>query len=133
MTIVEDTRPVFGGVDTHADVHVAAALDELGALLGTAEFATTPQGYTALLGWLDSFGPVTKIGIEGTGSYGAGLARTAARHGLAVVEVDCPNRQDRYRFGKSDTVDAVSAARAALSGQRRGCPKAGRARWKRCG
>ncbi len=125
MSIVEDTRAVTGGVDTHADVHVAAALDELGALLGTAEFATTPEGYAALLGWLDGFGPVAKIGIEGTGSYGAGLARTAAAQGMTVVEVDCPNRQDRYRFGKSDTVDAVSAARAAQSGHAAGLPKGG--------
>ncbi|MBA2305974.1 MAG: IS110 family transposase [Acidobacteria bacterium] len=125
MTIVEETRAVTGGVDTHADVHVAAALDELGALLGTAEFATTPDGYAALLAWLDGFGPVTKIGIEGTGSYGAGLARTATAHGTTVVEVDCPNRQDRFRHGKSDTVDAVSAARAALSGHAAGLPKGG--------
>ena len=125
MTIVEDARSVTGGVDTHADVHVAAALDELGALLGTESFPTTPAGYAELLEWLESFGPVTRVGIEGTGSYGAGLSRSIVAHGIDVVEVDCPNRQDRYREGKSDTIDAVSAARGALSGHAKGRPKGG--------
>lgn len=71
MTIVEATRTVTGGVDTHLDVHVAAALDPLGSLLGSASFATTPDGYKSLLAWLESFGDVTKVGVEGTGSYGA--------------------------------------------------------------
>ena len=75
MTIVEAARGITGGVDTHRDVHVAAALDPLGGLLGTESFSTDPAGYKALLSWLESFGDVTKIGVEGTGSYGAGLAR----------------------------------------------------------
>ena len=74
MTIVEAARGVTGGVDTHLDVHVAAALDPLGGLLGTERFATDSAGYKALLAWLESFGDVTKIGIEGTGSYGSGLS-----------------------------------------------------------
>lgn len=125
MTIVEGARSVTGGVDTHADVHVAAALNELGALLGTESFPTTPAGYSELLDWLEGFGPVTKVGVEGTGSYGAGLCRSLLARGIAVVEVDCPNRQDRHRDGKSDTVDAVSAAHAALSGAASGEPKGG--------
>ncbi len=68
MTIVERARSITGGVDTHADVHVAAALDELGGLLGTESFPTTPGGYAELVGWLEAFGPVVKVGIEGTGS-----------------------------------------------------------------
>ena len=107
------------------DVHVAAALDELGALLGTESFPTTPAGYVELFDWLESFGPVAKVGIEGTGSYGAGLCRSLMARGIEVVEVDCPNRQDRHRAGKSDTLDAVSAARGALSGDARGQPKGG--------
>jgi transposase len=122
LTIVEK-RAVTGGVDTHADVHVAAALDGIGGLLGTESFATTPAGYARLLGWLEAFGTVGLVGIEGTGSYGAGLARHLAAAGVRVVEVDRSDRQDRRRQGKSDTLDAVSAARAALSGRARGAPK----------
>ncbi len=104
------------GVDTHLDVHVAAALDERGGLLGTASFATTTAGYAQLVEWLASLGAVVLIGVEGTGSYGAGLTRHLQALGIAVVEVDRPNRQRRRRSGKSDTHDAVSAARAAFAG-----------------
>jgi transposase len=123
MTIVEDTRAVTGGVDTHADMHVAAALDPVGGLLGVREFPATAAGYAELLGWLSSFGTVALAGVEGTGSYGAGLARYLAAAGVRVVEVDRPDRQDRARQGKSDPLDAVSAARAALSGRASGTPR----------
>ena len=83
MTIVE-TRAVTGGVDTHLDVHVAAVLDGIGGLLGVESFPTTPAGYTALTSWLTSFGTVDRVGIEGTGSYGAGLARHMAAVGITV-------------------------------------------------
>src|SRR5437899_3514759 len=122
VTIVE-TRAVTGGVDTHADVHVAAALDSIGGLLGVQEFPATPDGYARLLGWLGGFGAVRLVGIEGTGSYGAGLARHIAGAGVRVVEVDRSDRQDRRRRGKSDPLDAISAARAAQSGRARGAPK----------
>ena len=122
VSIVE-TRAITGGVDTHADVHVAAALDPIGGLLGVGEFATTPAGYARLLEWLGGFGTVCLVGIEGTGSYGAGLARHVTRAGVRVVEVDRSDRQDRRRQGKSDPLDAVSAARAAQSGRARGAPK----------
>jgi len=122
VTIVE-TRAITGGVDTHADVHVAAALDPLGGLLGVAEFPATAAGYARLLGWLGGFGTVCLVGIEGTGSYGAGLARHIAAAGVRVVEVDRSDRQDRRRKGKSDPLDAVSAARAAQSGRAAGEPK----------
>ena len=123
MTIVEAARGVTGGVDTHRDVHVAAALDPLGGLLGSESFSTDVAGYKALLGWLTSFGDVTKIGVEGTGSYGSGLARYLHRMGVEVIEVDRPDRQQRRRTGKSDPLDAVEAARAALSGRATGRPK----------
>jgi transposase len=123
MTIVEPVRTVTGGVDTHLDVHVAAALDPLGGLLGSEPFATTPAGYKALLVWLEGFGEVGKVGVEGTGSYGAGLARFLRRRHIEVVEVDRPNRQARRRQGKSDPLDAVEAARAALSGRAQGKAK----------
>jgi transposase len=121
VTIVE-TRAITGGVDTHADAHAAAALDPIGGLLGVQEFPATPAGYERLLGWLSGFGTVCLAGIEGTGSYGAGLARHVTAAGIGVVEVDRSDRQDRRRAGKSDPLDAVSAARAAQSG-RRGAPK----------
>jgi transposase len=122
LTIVE-TRAVTGGVDTHADMHVAAALDSIGGLLGVEEFSTTPAGYASLLDWLSSFGTVVLVGIEGTGSYGAGLTRHITATGVRVVEVDRSDRQERRRAGKSDPLDAVTAARAALSGRARGAPK----------
>jgi len=122
MTMVE-TRAVTGGVDTHADMHVAAALDPIGGLLGVEEFPVSPAGYARLLGWLGGFGTVALVGIEGTGSYGAGLARHVTAAGIRVVEVDRSDRQDRRRQGKSDPLDAVSAARAAQSGRARGAPK----------
>ena len=123
MTIVEAGRGVTGGVDTHLDVHVAAALDPLGGLLGTERFETNSAGYKALLAWLETFGDVIKIGIEGTGSYGSGLTRHLRRVGVEVIEVDRPNREERRRSGKSDPLDAVEAARAALSGRASGSPK----------
>jgi transposase len=123
MTIVEDKRAITGGVDTHADTHVAAALDSIGGLLGVQEFPATAAGYARLLGWLGGFGTVALVGIEGTGSYGAGLARHVSMAGIRVVEVDRSDRQDRRRQGKSDPLDAVSAARAAQSGRARGAPK----------
>jgi transposase len=122
LTIVE-TPAITGGVDTHADVHVAAALDPIGGLLGIQEFPVTPAGYAHLLDWLGGFGTVCLVGIEGTGSYGAGLARHVSAAGVRVVEVDRSDRQDRRRQGKSDPLDAVSAARAAQSGRARGAPK----------
>jgi hypothetical protein len=89
MTIVEDARAITGGVDTHADAHVAAALDSRGGLLGVKEFPATAAGYGGLLGWLGGFGTVAVAGIEGTGSYGAGLARHLAAAGIRVVEEIC--------------------------------------------
>jgi transposase len=123
VTIVEDKRAITGGVDTHADVHAAAALDPIGGLLGVQEFPVTAAGYAGLLGWLAGCGTVAPAGIEGTGSYGAGLARHMAAAGVAVVEVDRADRQDRRRQGKSDPLDAVSATRAAQSGRAAGAPK----------
>lgn len=123
MTIVEEARPVTGGVDTHADVHVAAALDPVGGLLGVREFPATVAGYGRLLSWLGGFGTVALVGVEGTGSYGAGLARHITAAGVRVVEVDRCDRQDRRRQGKSDPLDAVSAARAAQCGRARGAPR----------
>ncbi len=118
-----ENQVVTGGVDTHKDVHVAAVIDEVGRILGTASFETTSKGYGQLLGWMRSHGELDKGGVEGTGAYGAGLARHLATEGIEVIEVNRPNRQMRRRRGKSDTVDAISAARAALNGEASVAPK----------
>lgn len=129
MTIVADTPipvDVFGvtlGVDTHADTHVAAVIDPLGRHLGQAGFDTTVSGFKALLAWANEFGPVTLAGVEGTGAYGAGLARFLTAEGVIVVEVDRPDRKTRRDQGKSDPIDAYAAARAAASGRASGTPK----------
>jgi transposase len=109
LTIVDEARPVTGGAGTHADTHMAAALDRIGGLLGVQEFPATPDGYARLLGWLRGFGAVHLAGIEGTGSYGAGLARHITAAGIRVVEVDRSDRQDRRR--------AAGTARSRRSGR----------------
>ena len=116
-------RSVVGGVDTHADTHVAAAVDHNGGLLGIESFPASVTGYEDLLGWLVGFGPVEQVGVEGTGSWGVGLSRFLADHDVMVVEVDRPNRQKRRKVGKSDPTDALTAARAALSGEATVVPK----------
>jgi transposase len=119
-----DPQPrVTGGVDTHKDAHVAAALDELGRVLGTEAFPTTQAGYRALLRWLATFGEITAVGVEGTGAWGAGLARFLTAASVVVIEVTRPNRQHRRRHAKSDPADAIGAARAVLSGEADGTPK----------
>ncbi len=114
---------IYGGVDTHKDIHVAAVVDQTGRILSTESFAAAPAGYRRLESWMRGFGPVVKIGIEGTSSYGVGLTRHLRDGGIEVVEVIRPNRQVRRRRGKSDTVDAEAAARAALSGDASAAPK----------
>ena len=120
MTIVEAPLGITGGVDTHLDVHVVAALDPLGRLIGSESFGADAAGYRSALTWLRQFGQVVKVGIEGTGTYGTGLARFLRTQGVEVVEVMRPNRQERRNKGKSDPLDAVEAARAALSGKASG-------------
>ena len=113
------------GVDTHKDVHVAAVLDQLGALVVTGEFPATAAGYRQLLDWASQCGTVVRAGVECTGSYGAGLARYLGTQRVAVVEVNQPDRSTRRRRGKTDAIDAEAAARAALSGTARALPKSG--------
>jgi hypothetical protein len=100
MTIVEGARGITGGVDTHLEVHVAAALDPVGVLLGTAPFPTTPGGYEGLLGWLESFGPVTKVGVEGTGSYGV----HDAIHSSVVTSTRLPSGQASWHGQQQRTM-----------------------------
>ena len=134
MTIVEDARVITGGVDTHADMHVAAALDPLGGLLGVREFPATAAGYAGLLSWLAGFGTVALVGVEGTGSYGAGLARHLAAAGD-------PGRGGRPRgpAGPPPQRQVRSAGRGQRGAGRavrpggRGARRAGTARWRRSG
>lgn len=116
-------RQVTGGIDTHGKTHHAAVLDRAGRVLGDQEFPASAAGYQQLLTWLRRFGQVVNVGVEGTGTYGAGLVRYLSGHAVALVEVDRPDRRARRAKGKSDPLDAVAAARAALSGQADRTPK----------
>ena len=118
-------RRIVGGVDTHHDTHHAAVLLMNGRRLADAEFATTEQGYAQLLAWLGSFGRLHAVGVEGTGSYGAGLTRHLHGAGVRVVEVTRPDRQQRRLRGKSDPLDAYAAAEAVLAGRATAMPKLG--------
>ncbi|MGB7860889.1 MAG: transposase [Acidimicrobiia bacterium] len=123
---------VTGGVDTHADVHVAAAIDDNGGLLGVESFPATEFGFEGLLGWLVGFGTVVWVGVEDTGSWGVGLTRFLTGHDVTVVEVDRPNRQQRRRVGKSDPTDVISAARLRSPGQPRSLQRVGTVESRRC-
>src|SRR5215204_7003118 len=125
MPIVEASRPVTGGIDTHLDAHVAAVVDVNGGVLAVESFPTTTAGFAELHDWLVGFGEMERVGVEGTGAYGAGLARHLRGCGLEVIEVDRPNRQARRRAGKSDPADAIEAARAVVAGRASGIAKTG--------
>ena len=114
---------VIVGVDTHADAHVAVALDGLGRRLGHKTVPSTEAGYAVLLAWSQQFGTLERAGIEGSGSFGVGLARFLRARGVEVFEVNRPNRQHRRRFGKHDTADAEAAARAVQANTATGEPK----------
>ena len=119
---------VILGVDTHLDFHVAVAMDHLGRRLGESSVPTTAKGYERLLCWAEDFGPIRCAGVEGTSSYGAGLARHLRARGIEVLEVERPKhrgRGSRRNLQKSDPSDAERAARAVLAGEASGVPKSG--------
>ena len=116
---------VVVGVDTHKDEHVAVAIDRLGVRLGDHRLSTTTAGYAGLEGWASGLGDTVAFGVEGTGSYGAGLTRFLSSRGHTVIEVNRPDRSTRRRLGKSDSIDAESAARSVLAGTSTGTPKSG--------
>jgi transposase len=124
MAYLEPPRVTIG-VDTHLDVHIAHAKDQLGRRLDTVSIPTTPAGYRDLLAWARGLGEVEAFGIEGTGSYGAALARFLRANHQQVFEVNRPDRQARRRRGKSDPVDAEAAARTVQAGEATVAPKAG--------
>ncbi len=124
LSMARTEKGVTVGVDTHGEVHVAAAFtSDLGRPLGHLEIPTTPAGYRRLLCWARSFGTSVQFGVEGTGSFGVGLTRFLRNEGCTVIEVNRPNRQTRRSRGKSDPVDAEAAARAVLSGEATGIAK----------
>jgi transposase len=127
VTTIAQAEPVWVtvGVDTHRDLHVAGARDQLGRRIGTTLIPTTPTGYQQLLDWARHLGEITAFGIEGTGCYGAGLTRYLRGMGYRVIEVNRPDRATRRRKGKSDPVDADAAARTVQAGDQTGTPKAG--------
>lgn len=123
MRQVPAHRRVVIGVDTHKHVHVAVAIDEFGAILDGRSFAADSGGYTQLIDWAVAFGGEITFGIEGTGSYGAGLTAAVRRRDIGAIEVIRTDRRDRRLRGKSDTIEAENAARAVLSGQATAIPK----------
>ena len=116
--LAAETPIVVGGVDTHQDLHVAAVVSSDGSVLGSESFSTTRAGYRAMLRWFCSFGELARVGVEATGTYGAGITRHLALAGVPVLEVTGPDRSLRRAKGKDDELDAVAAAQAALTGQR---------------
>ena len=116
-------RSVVGGVDTHKDLHVAAVVDEHDRVLGSQSFATTRQGYKQMLLWMRTFGQLQRIGIESTGTYGAGSLRYMQNASVEVLEVTAPDRSDRRKRGKDDDLDAQNAAHVAFAGKRTVTPK----------
>ena len=116
-------RSIVGGVDTHKDLHFAAVVDEHDRILGSESFPTTRHGYKQMLAWMRTFGSLQRVGIEATGSYGAGLLRYMQKAGVEVLEVTTPDKHDRRKRGKNDDLDAQNAAHAAFAGKRTVTPK----------
>jgi len=121
--IPTDAQAITLGVDTHKDVHVAVALDGIGRHRGTLSVEANLVGYKRLVDWAEEFGPLKHAGVEGTGSFGAGLSRFLKGRRIKVSEVIRPKRRDQYRAGKTDPIDAEAAARAVLAGTATGQPK----------
>jgi transposase len=116
-------RRIVGGVDTHKDLHVAAVVDGCDRVLGSRGFPTTRQGYKQMLTWMRSFGSLQRVGVEATGTSGAGLLRYLQHAGVEVLEVTTPDTHDRRKRGKNDDLDAQNAAHAAFAGRRTVTPK----------
>jgi len=118
-----ETEYVIGGVDTHKDIHVAAVVNDSNQVLSSEIFPTTKHGYNKILTWMSSFGKVSRVGIEWSGTYGLGLLHYMQTSGIDVLEVAAPDKSDRRIWGKDDTLDAENAAHAAFSRLRTVTPK----------
>jgi transposase len=123
MSKLSDDPEVILGVDTHLDQHVAVLIDSIGRIVGTRSISTNAAGYDELIRWAGSIGQLTRAGVEGTGTYGAALARRLGASGVKVLEVNRPNRSLRRMRGKSDPTDAENAARAVLTCEANAVPK----------
>lgn len=121
--MADSKRLIIGGVDTHTATHHGAVIDRNGRLIADAEFPATPAGYASMLTWMRSKGKLSQVGVEGTGAYGAGLARLLHNEGVEVFEVPRPDRRLRRQRGKSDPIDTEAAARTILAGKASGVPK----------
>ncbi len=117
FSMPDQQQAVIGGIEGHTDFGVAAALDPLGRVLGTQSFPATCAGYRLTHTWLASFGPITTVGVESTGSFGAALTRSLIDQGCRVIEINQPHPHLRSRRAKNDTIDAEAAARKVLSGE----------------
>lgn len=131
-TVAQHDVEVTGGVDTHMDTHTAAAADTAGRMLGSARFPASAAGYRRLLTWLRSLGTLVLVGVEGTGAYGAGLARYLRAEGVALVEIDRPDRKARRWQGKSDPVDARPPHAPRWPPDAPGHPRTVTEKWRRC-
>mgnify|MGYP002651894359 CR=1 FL=1 len=120
---INPVGPLVAGIDTHKHTHHVAIVDQLGRAVADREFATTSRGYAQIIEFLRHHGPLDQVGVEGTGSYGAGISRSLMAEGLTVVEVVRQNRQARRLRGKSDPIDANQAALAVLAGTDTSIPK----------
>ena len=116
MHMIRDDIDAVIGVDTHRDTHTAAATDLVGRQLAVLVVKADSSGYAQLLDWAVTIAPGPRVlwAVEGTRSHGAGLHRALVDTGASVTEVDRPTRRAR-RNGKSDPIDALLAARAALA------------------
>ena len=117
-TTTADKIQIIGGVDTHQDLHTAAVVSHDGTVLGTESFSTTRAGYRAMLRWFRSHGELLRVGVESTGTYGAGITRHLALSGIPVLEVTGPDPASRRAKGKDDALDAIAAAEAARTRRR---------------
>ena len=117
-TTTADNIQIIGGVDTHQDLHTAAVVSHDGTVFGTESFSTTRAGYRAMLRWFRSHGELLRVGVESTGTYGAGITRHLALSGIPVLEVTGPDPASRRAKGKDDALDAISAAEAARTRRR---------------
>jgi transposase len=121
--VKHEGETVYGGIDTHADTHHVAVIDVHGRPLGDVKVAATAAGYRQAVRFIGRWPQVAKVGVECTGSYGAGVTRELTAAGHTVIEVNRPNRFDRHARGKTDVFDAYSAAEAAMTGRAGAAPK----------
>lgn len=114
---------VIGGVDTHKNIHITAIVNDSNQELSSEYFPATRHGYKEMLKWMSSFGKISRVGIEWSGTYGLGLLRYMQSSGIEVLEVTAPDKVDRRKRGKDGTIDAENAAHAAYSKLRTVTPK----------